>query len=94
MNKKVWLQTIPMSLLFKCSRSLRLLTNSVRTLSFSPSLSSDNDEVRKAKKAAESELPMTTIFSKIISKEIPAHILYEDNEVLAPVYMGTCSCSH
>ena len=43
----------------------------------------DIDEVTKAKVAAsnDNERPAGTIFSKIINKEIPADILYEDDMV-------------
>lgn len=43
----------------------------------------DIDEVTKAKVAAsnDNERPTGTIFSKIINKEIPADILYEDDMV-------------
>ena len=46
-----------------------------------------NDEVEKAKlasEAAEKYQPQDSIFSKIIRKEIPADIIYEDEKV------GTC----
>ena len=47
-----------------------------------------NDEVKNAKLAAEAAgkyqfQPQDTIFSKILRKEIPADIIYEDEEVSA-----------
>ena len=37
------------------------------------------DEVKKAQEAKEEEI---TIFDKIVKKEIPANIVYEDDEVI------------
>ena len=42
-----------------------------------------SDEVKKAQDAAAAPKKGTTIFQKIIDKEIPAKIVYEDDEVLA-----------
>ena len=43
-----------------------------------------SDEVKKAQDAAATPIKKgTTIFQKIIDKEIPAKIVYEDDEVLA-----------
>ena len=47
-----------------------------------------NDEVKKAKLSAEAAekyqfQPQDTIFSKILRKEIPADIIYEDEKVSA-----------
>uniref|UniRef100_A0A915M011 Elongation factor 1-alpha n=1 Tax=Meloidogyne javanica TaxID=6303 RepID=A0A915M011_MELJA len=41
------------------------------------------DEAAKAQTAVPPSQPTDTIFGKIIRKEIPANIIYEDNEVLA-----------
>ena len=46
-------------------------------------MASSNDEVAKAQEAAASAPPETTIFDKIISKEIPATIIHEDEKCLA-----------
>ena len=37
------------------------------------------DEVKKAQEAKEEEI---TIFDRIVKKEIPANIVYEDDEVI------------
>merc|ERR1712173_383484 len=42
-----------------------------------------SDEVKKAQDAAAAPAKGTTIFQKIIDKEIPAKIVFEDDEVLA-----------
>merc|ERR1711936_35187 len=42
-----------------------------------------SDEVKKAQEAAAAPKKGTTIFQKIIDKEIPAKIVYEDDDVLA-----------
>ena len=42
-----------------------------------------SDEVKKAQAAAAAPKKGTTIFQKIIDKEIPAKIVYEDDDVLA-----------
>merc|ERR1712018_1132468 len=42
-----------------------------------------SDEVKKAQEAAAAPAKGTTIFQKIIDKEIPAKIVFEDDEVLA-----------
>merc|ERR1712029_1271896 len=42
-----------------------------------------SDEVKKAQDAAAAPKKGTTILQKIIDKEIPAKIVYEDDEVLA-----------
>merc|ERR1712002_1179353 len=42
-----------------------------------------SDEVKKAQEAAAAPKKGTTIFQKIIDKEIPAKIVYEDYDVLA-----------
>lgn len=44
---------------------------------------SSNDEVERAKAAAKAPPPAVTIFDKIISREIPADIVYEDDLCLA-----------
>ena len=49
-----------------------------------------SDEVEKAKlasEAAEKYKPEDSIFSKIIRKEIPADIVYEDDKVCAPKHL-------
>nr|CAD2135183.1 unnamed protein product [Meloidogyne enterolobii] len=47
------------------------------------SFSKMSDEAAKAQTAVPPSQPTDTIFGKIIRKEIPANIIYEDNEVLA-----------
>lgn len=50
-----------------------------------------NDEVEKAKlasEAAEKYQPQDTIFGKILRKEIPADIIYEDEKVSVSFYFG------
>lgn len=46
-------------------------------------MAASNDEVSKAQEAAAASPPETTIFDKIISKEIPATIIHEDDKCLA-----------
>ena len=64
----------------------------VRTVPFQPlsSAPGDHDEVERAKEAASRERATpttgTTIFSQILSKEIPANIIYEDDEVCFCLY--------
>ena len=51
-----------------------------------------SDEVEKAKlasEAAEKYRPEDSIFSKIIRKEIPADIVYEDEKVGVQILSGT-----
>lgn len=45
------------------------------------SFSKMSDEAAKAQTAVPPSQPTDTIFGKIIRKEIPANIIYEDNEV-------------
>ena len=79
----------------------RLLLTAAAALSVAPKVlladfctSGDcNDEVKKAKLAAEAAekyqfQPQDTIFSKILRKEIPADIIYEDEQVSAPEHKG------
>lgn len=54
--------------------------NGCRT--FSVNISSGCDEVQKAKNAANTSTP-TTIFDKIINKQIPVKTLYEDEKCMA-----------
>ena len=42
---------------------------------------SDSSEVQKAREAAQAQHQQPTIFSKILSKEIPADIIHEDKMV-------------
>ncbi|CAH8552280.1 unnamed protein product [Schistosoma turkestanicum] len=60
--------------------SLTCQANSLSTV-FSSSIRRMSSEVEKAKASAHTQGP--TIFSKIISKEIPADIIYEDDDCLA-----------
>merc|ERR1712002_283888 len=57
----------------------RVLSSKTSVVTSKCSFSNDSMEVDKAKKAAEQLNSQPTIFSKIISKEIPAKIVYEDN---------------
>lgn len=52
-------------------------------ISTSRVMAASNDEVSKAQEAAAASPPETTIFDKIISKEIPATIIHEDDKCLA-----------
>lgn len=61
-------------------RSFQSLKN-VRTIRTGVCLHSDEES--KAKAAASTGRPSGTIFDKIISKEIPVKLLYEDNKCLA-----------
>jgi len=40
------------------------------------------DEVSRAASATFSKTPSTTVFSRILNKELPADIVYEDDKVL------------
>ena len=42
-----------------------------------------NDEVNHAASAAASKPPSTTVFSRILNKELPADIVYEDDKVVS-----------
>lgn len=42
-----------------------------------------SDEVEKSKEAAKSKRNESTIFDKIINKELPVNLIYEDNDCLA-----------
>lgn len=42
-----------------------------------------SDEQSKAAEAAKEEIPESTIFDKIVAKEIPSDIVYEDDECMA-----------
>lgn len=58
-------------------------SKSVRKLTFDrqASSSADNGEVQRAREAAFAKHQQPTIFSKILSKEIPADIIHEDEMV-------------
>lgn len=65
--------------LLKPSHSVRKII-SVR-LASSSAEHSDSSEVQKAREAALAQHQQPTIFSKILSKEIPADIIHEDEIV-------------
>ena len=42
---------------------------------------SSEDEVTRSASAAVNKTPSTTVFSRILNKELPADIIYEDDKV-------------
>lgn len=69
------------NLVSKLIRRSPLLHQNVRTINLSAVRRSDEES--KAKAAASAGRPSTTIFDKIINKEIPVKFLYEDSNCLA-----------
>ena len=69
---------------FVRSSPRRLLLRAIRTTAAAWGTGSESDEVRRAHLAFADNrgAPQTTIFSKIINREIPADIVYEDEKVL------------
>jgi galactose-1-phosphate uridylyltransferase len=64
-------------------RKISPLIKSARTVLFHVNGRNLSSEIEKAKKAASSASQKLTIFDKIIDKEIPADIIYEDEICLA-----------